>query len=105
MTELTSLSHPDALVVYGIDACEGTTRALRHLEAAGLPHRYVRLDVDADAKARVTGAGYVATPVVVTPAGAIFVEPSDAELAAIVASAPGGRPAATNLSSPVADAR
>jgi uncharacterized SAM-dependent methyltransferase len=86
MTELTSLSHPDALIVYGIDACEDTTRALRHLEAAGLPHRYVKLDVDADAKARVTGAGYHATPVVVTPTGQAVVEPSDAELVAIVES-------------------
>jgi glutaredoxin len=86
MTDLNGLPRPDTVTVYGLDACEDTTRALRHLEAAGLPHRYVQLDKDAGAKALVTGAGYVATPVVVTPSGLLFVEPSDTDLDAIVAS-------------------
>ncbi len=89
MTDLNGLPRPDTVTVYGLDACEDTTRALRHLEAAGLPHRYVKLDQDAGAKALVTGAGYFATPVVVTPSGRLFVEPSDAELDAIVASVTG----------------
>ena len=87
MSELAGLSLPDTVTVYGINACEDTTRALRHLEAAGLSHHYVRLDHDAGAQARLTSAGYLATPVVVTPAGQLFVEPSDAELDAMVASA------------------
>jgi glutaredoxin len=95
MSELNGLSLPDTVTVYGIDACDDTTRALRHLEAAGLPHSYVKLDEDAGAKARLTAAGYLATPVVVTPAGQLFVEPSDAELDEIVASVAAGtiRPA------------
>lgn len=105
MIEPKELSRPDAVTVYGIDACEDTTRALRHLEAAGLPHHYVKLDQDSGAKARLTGAGYLATPVVMTPAGQLFVEPSDAELDAIVASVTGGVVAATSPATPAADAR
>ena len=86
MTHLTGLSHPDAVTVYGIDTCDDTARARRHFDGAGLAYRYVNLEQDAVAKGRVTGAGYHATPVVVTPAGQVFVEPSDAELDGIVAS-------------------
>lgn len=85
-TEPTALSSPDMVTVYGVDTCGDTTRALRHFGAAGLAHRYVNMDHDAGAKARVTGAGYHATPVVVTPAGQVLVEPSDGELEGIVAS-------------------
>jgi glutaredoxin len=95
MTDLNGLPRPDSVTVYGIDACDDTTRALRHLEAAGLPHRYVKLDEDTAANDQLTGAGYHATPVVVTPTGRVFVEPSDAELVAIVESISAGT-SATN---------
>ncbi len=72
--------------VYGRDTCEDTTRAREHLERAGVPFRYVRVDEDETARAMVHGAGFYATPVVVTPSGIIVVEPTDEELDAIVAS-------------------
>jgi hypothetical protein len=86
LADLTDLARPDAVTAYSDD----TTRALRHPDAAGLPHHYVKLDQDAAANDRLTGPGYHATPVVVTPTGQVFVEPSDAELVAIVASIPAG---------------
>jgi hypothetical protein len=89
MTDTTSTLQRDVVTVYGIHAGEDTTRAPRYLEAAGLPHAYVRLDQDAAAKAGVAEAGYQATPVLVTPDGRVFVEPSDEDLSGIVASATG----------------
>lgn len=86
MTEPTALSSPGMVTVYGIDTCEDTVRALRHFGAAGLAHRYLNMDLDVGARARFTGAGYHATPVVVTPTGQVFVEPTNAELDGIVAS-------------------
>jgi glutaredoxin len=76
---------PTVTVVYGLDTCEDTTRAREYLTAVGLDFRYVRLDVATNVRAQLHAAGYVATPVVVTPAGMLYVEPTDDELAAIVA--------------------
>ncbi len=76
---------PTVTVVYGLDTCDDTTRARHYLEAAGRAFRYVRLNLDTTVRGRLHAAGYVATPVVVTPAGMLFVEPTDDELATIVA--------------------
>lgn len=78
---------PAVTVVYGLDTCEDTARTLDYLDAAGLAFRYVRLDVDRTTRDRLHAAGYLATPVVVTPTGMLSVEPTDDELAAIVAAA------------------
>ena len=86
MTDGLPLEPADEILVYGRDTCEDTTRARAHLAAAGIAFRYVRLDEDDTARELVHAAGYVATPVVVTPAGVIYVEPSDEALGAIVAS-------------------
>ena len=86
----TRLPAVDIITVYGVDTCEDTTRARMHFDTARLPYRYVNYDLDASAKALVHGAGYTHTPVVVLPDGSLFVEPSDEELAGIVA---GVRPA------------
>jgi glutaredoxin len=85
MTAQATLEPADLIIVYGLDTCEDTTRARAHLDAAAIPFQYVRLDVDQAARSRVHAAGYFATPVVVTPAGVIYMEPSDPELDAIVA--------------------
>jgi glutaredoxin len=76
---------PNLTVIYGVDTCEDTTRARERFEAAGRPFRYVRLDEDVAARQRLHAGGYLATPVVVTPTGAAFVEPSDEVLAEILA--------------------
>jgi len=86
MPDHATLQPADVVLVYGLDTCEDTTRARAHLAAAGTAFRYVRLDEDDAAREMVHAAGYFATPVVVTPTGAIYVEPSDDELDAIVAS-------------------
>ncbi len=79
------LGDPAMTVVYGLDTCEDTTRAREVFDAAGHPYRYVRLDIDTDVRDRLHARDLVATPVVVTPAGGLWVEPSDEVLAEIVA--------------------
>lgn len=78
----------DLVTVYGVDTCDDTTRARDHFDAAGLGYTYVNYDDDPAAKALVHGAGYGSTPVVITPQGSLFMEPSDEELAGIVAALP-----------------
>ena len=72
-------------VIYGLDTCEDTTRARDHFDAAGRAYRYVRLDVDIASRQSLHRAGYHATPVIVTPAGDRYMEPSDELLAEIIA--------------------
>ena len=79
------LRDPDLTVIYGVDTCEDTVRAMERFDAAGRPYRYVRLDVDTAIRDGLHELGHMVTPVVVTPAGDISVEPSDEELAAIIA--------------------
>ena len=88
MTTDARLSSPDTVTIYGAAWCEDTDRARQHFDAVDLPYRYVDLDEDVAAKAQLTEAGYLATPVVVTSTGQVFVEPSNDELDGIVASAP-----------------
>jgi glutaredoxin len=73
------------VLIYGVDSCEDTTRARDYLAAAGTAYRYVPMDEDDAANEMVHAAGYFSTPVIVTPSGAIYMEPSDDELDAIVA--------------------
>ena len=87
MTDAATLRPADVVVIYGLDTCEDTTRARQHLTAAGVAFRYMRIDEDDVARERVHLAGYFATPVVVTPSGRVYIEPSDDELDAIVTSA------------------
>jgi mycoredoxin len=89
MTTDLRLSSPDTITVYGYDWCRDTTRARDHFDAAGVGYAYVNYEVDPAAKELVHGAGYGSTPVVITPQGALFMEPSDEELAGIVAAAAG----------------
>jgi glutaredoxin len=86
----SKLTVPDVVTVYGRDTCDDTTRARQHFERAGLLFHYVNLDLDPDAKAAVHGAGYFQTPVIVTPAGRIEMEPDDDELASIAMENEGG---------------
>lgn len=79
------LSSPDTITVYGYDWCEDTTRARHYFDAAGVAYVYVNYEVDPAARTMVHGSGFGSTPVVVTPQGTLFMEPSDVELAGIVA--------------------
>ena len=82
---IEELRDPHMPVIYGEDSCEDTTRAREHFDAAGRVFRYVRIDQEAAIRQRLHEAGYLATPVIVTPSGGLFVEPSDEELALILA--------------------
>jgi hypothetical protein len=82
---IEALRDPHAMVIYGEDSCEDTTRARERFDAAGRVYRYVRLDQETAIRQRLHDADYLATPVILTSAGGIFVEPSDGELAAILA--------------------
>ncbi len=84
-TTAHEFADPASIVVYGVDTCEDTTRAREHLTAAGRDFRYVRLDKEPGTRQRLHDAGWMATPVVVTPAGELHVEPSDEILDEIVA--------------------
>jgi glutaredoxin len=84
MTDHGMLESAAVVLIYGVDSCEDTTRAREHLTAAGTAYRYLRMDEDEAARQMVHAAGYFSTPVVVTPSGAIYMEPSDDELDAIV---------------------
>jgi glutaredoxin len=83
MTTSRSLPTPAVLTVYGAEWCGDCWRAKRHLEAAGIPFRYVDLERDPAAQRLLDGAGYRAIPVIVTPTGRVLVEPSNAELDAL----------------------
>ncbi len=89
MEDFESLMRPGVVTVYGVDTCDDTTRARRHLDAAGTPYRYVNMDLDPAVRAVVRRAGYLATPVVLAPAGGVLVEPSDEDLDGITRSEPG----------------
>ena len=89
MEDFESLMRPGVVTVYGVDSCDDTTRARRHLDAAGTRYRYVNMDQDPAVRAIIRRAGYLATPVVLTPAGGVLVEPSDAALDEIAISVGG----------------
>jgi glutaredoxin len=82
---IDELRDPQMTVIYGEDSCEDTTRARESFDAAGRAYRYVRLDQDAATRQRLHDADYLSTPVILTPAGGIFMEPSDEELVTILA--------------------
>jgi len=81
---IDELRDPQLTVIYGEDTCEDTTRARGHFDAAGRAYRYVRLDLETMTRERLHELGYLATPVVVTPQGTVFVEPTDERLNAIL---------------------
>lgn len=78
---------PDILTVYGAAWCGDCHRTVRYLNWAGVPFRYVDLQADPAAQQMLDDAGYRAIPVVTTPTGAVLVEPSDSELASVIAAA------------------
>ncbi len=80
-----TLPAPDRLTVYGADWCGDCRRAKRHLEAAGVAYRWVDLARDEAAEAMIEASGIRSIPVIVTPAGEVFIEPSNEELDRLVA--------------------
>ena len=85
MPDPSELPRVESLTVFGYDWCDDTTASREWLSARGVPFTYVNMDEDQAAKAAVRGAGYLASPTIVTPSGAVVVEPSEAELEALVA--------------------
>lgn len=81
---IDDLGDSQLTVIYGDDSCEDTTRARQHFDLAPRAYRYVRLEQEAEIRQRLHDMGHAATPVLVTPNGAVFVEPTDDQLAAII---------------------
>jgi glutaredoxin len=73
---------PDMLTVYGAAWCGDCRRVTRHLDASGVAYRYLDLETDRVAQAALDAVGISSIPVVITPDGRMFVEPSVWELAA-----------------------
>jgi mycoredoxin len=80
------LGVPDELTMYGADWCGDCRRAKRYLDAAGVAYRWVDLTQDPAEKAMLKAAGLPAIPVIATPDGRVLVEPSNAQMAELVAS-------------------
>ena len=84
---MPDLPTPQIVTVYGADWCGDCRRAKRFLDSAGVPYRYVDLEADPAAQQLVDDAGYRAIPIIVTPAGAVLIEPSNDELASATGTA------------------
>lgn len=80
------LDVPAELTVFGEMWCGDCRRARKHLDAAGVSYAWVDLAFDGVAKARLRAAGLRAIPVIATADGRVVMEPSNAELRALVAS-------------------
>ncbi|WP_425433578.1 glutaredoxin family protein [Kineococcus xinjiangensis] len=72
------------LVVYGTGWCPDVRRSRALLDGAGVPYRYVDVEVDAAAERLVRGlqAGQRRVPTLVWADGGVLVEPGDEELRA-----------------------
>lgn len=77
----------DQTLLFGAGWCADCRRAKSWLRRNGVP--FVELDTDADVEAReravAFAGGRTAIPVVVTPEGAVLVEPTTGELASTLA--------------------
>ena len=82
---MEAFQDPEVTVIYGLDTCEDTSRARARFDAAGHGYRYVRLDEETSVRDALHALGLLATPVVVTPAGDVTVEPTDETLDRIIA--------------------
>lgn len=71
----------DRVTVYGSAWCGYSTHIVRRLKALGVPHRYVEVDEDAQAEARIAlwNEGRAIRPTL-DIAGDIFVNPQEMEL-------------------------
>ena len=79
-----TLPIPDLLTVYGAAWCGDCHRTTRFLDRAGVPYLYLDLEADPASQLLLDDAGYRSIPVVVTTQGAVLIEPSDRELAAVI---------------------
>jgi mycoredoxin len=76
MTETT-------LIVYATAGCGGCARTRRFLDAHQIEYRWIDIDHDAEAEARVRrlNRGNRSVPIPVFPDGSILVEPGSLQLA------------------------
>jgi mycoredoxin len=88
MPDPTALPVATTVTVYGADWCGDCRRAKRWLTSSGVEWTWIDRDADPEVRRMLADAGYLAIPVVVLPSGRVLVEPSDAQLAAAVGSAP-----------------
>ncbi len=72
------------IIMYGTAWCGDCVRSKRLLDRYGVVYRWIDIDQDLEAQARVIeiNAGLRSVPTIVFPDGSVLVEPSDPELAA-----------------------
>jgi len=75
---------PSTITVYGTRSCGDCHLAKEVLEAEGAPYRWIDLDLDPRAAARVVAisGGYRSVPTILFPDGRVLVEPSPGDLTA-----------------------
>ncbi len=73
----------DILLVYGTRWCGDCRRTRAFLDRHGIPYRWIDIDQDAEAAARVEAInrGFRSVPTLIWPDGSVLVEPSNAQLA------------------------
>lgn len=71
------------IVMYGATWCPDCTRSKRLLDRHRVPYRWVNIEEEPDAAARVMelNGGRRIVPTIVFPDGSLLAEPSDAQLA------------------------
>jgi mycoredoxin len=84
MTDTT----PATVTMYGADWCRDCRRSKALLDRLDVAYEYVDVEADLTAAARAEAvSGRKNIPVVVLPDGAVFVEPTDADLQAALQTA------------------
>jgi glutaredoxin-like protein NrdH len=53
----------DTLIIYGKPGCTRCDQLVKYCRRKGIPYRYIDVDQDADAKARIESLGYAEVPV------------------------------------------
>jgi glutaredoxin-like protein len=78
------MTDPPTLLVYGTRWCGDCRRARAFLDRHRVAYRWIDIDQDAEAAARVErlNRGFRSVPTLIWPDGSILVEPSNAQLAA-----------------------
>lgn len=82
--DIARLRDAEHAVIYGVDACDDTTRARERFTTAGRPFRYVDLETVPATRDALHELGFTSTPVIVIPDGRIEMEPSDEVLDELV---------------------
>ncbi len=88
MTVTHPIANSATLIVYGADWCADCRRSKRLLAEREIGYTWVDVAAQPEIRAELTANGYPAIPVIVLPAGAVLMEPSDDQLNAALDAPP-----------------